>query len=182
MFIAITLASIGDVNETSTATVAYWFHVTAYIIAFVAGFSDIADGWIARKYNLITDFGMLMDPLADKVYLSVSYILMVKAGLIPVLIAVIIICREFMVTGLRTLVVQKGTVMAADGLGKIKSIVQVVVVGIAGAAWVRIGGLTLDMLNVYHLWDITLWSTAVLTVWSGVKYFVQYRSLYLEDA
>ncbi len=182
MFVAIILASIGNINETSTDTVVYWFHFIAYIIAFVAGLSDLIDGWIARRYNMVTDFGTLMDPLADKIYLSITYILMVKAGMIPALVAIIIICREFMVTGLRTLAMEKGTVIAADRLGKIKSVIQVFVVGVAGAAWVRIGGLTHDHLNVYYLWDITLWSTAAFTVWSGVKYFIRYRSLYMEDA
>ena len=182
MLLAIIMASMGDINETSRETVAYWLHFTAYFIALGAGISDLVDGWIARRFNMVTDFGILMDPLADKIFLAVSYILMVEAGLIPALIAIIILCREFMVTGLRTLAAGKGTVLAADRYGKIKSVVQMVVVGIAGAAWVNLFGLTLEHIQIFHAWDIILWSTAALTVWSGAKYFITYRHLYMDDA
>jgi len=180
IFVFLILASTGDINETSRETTQYWCHFAAYWIAFFAACTDFIDGWIARKYDLVTDFGALMDPLADKIYVATTYVMMVYAGTVPAYVAIIIISREFMVTGLRQLAAKKGTVIAADKLGKIKTILQMLIIGVSGACWINLFGLTRENVGLWY--EITLVAVAVITVWSGMSYFVRYRDLYLEDA
>ena len=180
VFIFLILASVGDINETSRNTWEYWCHYAAYWIGFFAALTDIIDGWLARKLNMVTDFGALMDPLADKIYVSTTYVMMVYAGTVPAYVAVVIICREFMVTGLRQLAAKKGTVISADKLGKIKTNLQMLIIGVSGACWINLGGLTRD--NIGGWYEYVLLFVAVLTVWSGTSYFIRYRELYLEDA
>ena len=180
VFIFLVLASIGDINDVSRESTAYWCHYIAYWIGFVAACTDFVDGWLARKLNMVTDFGALMDPLADKIYVSVTLVMMVYAAVVPAYVVIVIICREFMVTGLRQLAAKKGVVISADRLGKIKTLLQMFIIAVSGACWIELGGLTKDMIGLWF--PITLVFVAILTVWSGVSYFIKYRELYLEDA
>ncbi|UKI29969.1 MAG: CDP-diacylglycerol--glycerol-3-phosphate 3-phosphatidyltransferase [Lentisphaeria bacterium] len=79
----------------------------AYILAILAGTTDLLDGHLARRWNQITDFGALMDPLADKIFVTATMLIAVEYRLMPAWIAVAVLCREFMVTGLRTLAAKK---------------------------------------------------------------------------
>ena len=93
----------------------------AAIIFAVASLTDGIDGHIARKYNLITDFGKFLDPLADKLLVSTALICFVELGRMPAWMAVVIIAREFIVTGLRSVAASKGVILAAIMTGKIKT-------------------------------------------------------------
>jgi CDP-diacylglycerol--glycerol-3-phosphate 3-phosphatidyltransferase len=98
------------------------FGHTIALILFIAGsITDYADGYIARRYNLITDFGKLMDPLVDKIMISGAFICLVPGNIIPAWAAVIIISREFLITGLRLLAASKGVVLPAESIGKHKT-------------------------------------------------------------
>ena len=180
IFVFLVLASIGHINEQPGNTFPYWCHVIAYWVGFFAACTDFVDGWIARKYNLVTTFGALMDPLADKIYVAATYIMMVHADTVPAYVGIIIISREFMVTGLRQLAAKEGVVIAADKLGKIKTILQMLIIGVSGACWIQLGGLTVAKAG--FLYQLTLVAVAVVTVWSGASYFIRYRDLYLKDA
>ena len=98
-------------------------HVIAFFVGFIAASSDWVDGYIARKYDLITDFGKLMDPLADKIFITVVFIIFVQYNIVPAYIVIIILVREFAVTGLRLIAAQKGKVIAAAMGGKVKTVV-----------------------------------------------------------
>ena len=174
------LASVGKINDVSRDSFAYACHFAAYWIGFLAGCTDFVDGWLARKWNMVTDFGALMDPLADKIFVATTYIMMVYAGTVPAYVAIVILGREFMVTGLRQLAAKKGTVIAADSLGKIKTILQMLIIAISGACWINLFGLTLENVGIWY--ELTLIAVTVITVWSGASYFVRYRELYLKDA
>ncbi len=105
------------------------FGYTAGLILFVAAsITDYADGEIARRYNLITDFGKLMDPLVDKIMMAAAFICLVAVHVFPAWVAIAIISREFLITGLRLLAVSKGVVLPAERLGKHKTIWQIVTV------------------------------------------------------
>lgn len=186
IFVFMFLASVGDINDVSRDSYAYWCHFAGYFIGLFAGCTDFVDGWLARKLNLVSDFGALMDPLADKIFVAATYVMMVHAKTVPAVIVIIIISREFMVTGLRQLAAKKGTVIAADNLGKIKTILQMVVIAFAGMLWINLFGLSLEGLEAYpvlnYLWKGALWGVALITVWSGLGYFVRYKDLYLKDA
>lgn len=156
-------------------------HISAYVIAILAGITDLLDGWIARKYNMVTDFGALMDPLADKIFIVTAFLMCVEYGLMPAWIAVVVITREFLVTGLRTLAVQHNHIISADRWGKLKTLSQMLMLLIAGASWNRIISLKEDVIfgiQAWTLWNIFLWGIIVITVFSGAKYFYVNRGLY----
>lgn len=137
----------------------------ALVIFCVASLTDMLDGKIARKYNLVTNFGKFMDPLADKLLVSSAMISMVSMGDIPAWIVIIIISREFIITGFRLIAVENGVVIAASWWGKIKTVSQmimiiVVISGIGGVAGHALG-------------RILIYVAAFFTVVSGVDYIVK---------
>ncbi len=158
-------------------------HLIALIIAILAGITDFLDGYIARKYDLVTTFGKLMDPLADKIFIATSFIFAVQVELMPSWIAVTVISREFLVTGLRTLAVQKNVVISADKWGKLKTFSQMFIIFIAGLSWLKFFDLkkgTIKGFQVENLWLIVLGCIVFITVFSGANYFYKNRSLFLD--
>jgi CDP-diacylglycerol--glycerol-3-phosphate 3-phosphatidyltransferase len=105
------------------------FRFTAGLLLFIAaGVTDYLDGEIARRRNLVTDFGKLMDPLADKIMISAAFICLVPLQAIPAWAAIVIISREFLITGLRLLAASKGIVLPSERLGKHKTVWQIITV------------------------------------------------------
>src|SRR2546426_9418446 len=105
------------------------FHETIALVLFVAGgITDFLDGQIARRHKLITNFGILMDPLADKIMVCSAFIAFVGLAWIPAWMVVIIVARELAITGLRLLAASKNVVLAAEGFGKHKTIAQIVAI------------------------------------------------------
>ncbi len=158
----------------------FYIHLFGYILAIIAGLSDILDGYLARKYNLVTDFGKLMDPLADKIFIVVMFITAVEIKEIPMpaWIVIIIICREFLVTGLRLLAVSKGEVISADKWGKLKTLLQMMILVICGLLWLDIIRFSNCHIIIKSAWHISLWGTALVTVLSGLGYFYKNKHLY----
>ncbi len=169
----------------------------ALVVFIVASLTDFFDGRIARKRNLITDFGKLMDPLADKILMCSAFIAFVgyadpnKDGkmLLPAWMAVVIVARELAITGLRLLAANKNIVLAAEGAGKHKTISQIVCISAnlvlicypewsaGGVAWgEKIFGLWTPMFT-----EISEWTAVTLTIWSGGLYLWNNRAIYLED-
>ncbi len=152
----------------------------------VAGITDYLDGYLARNVYGITSFGRLMDPLADKVMVCAAFVSFTALGLVPAYIVVIIIAREFLVTGLRLLAIEKGLLISAGRWGKHKTIWQitaiiVILVGLAvrhdvltrvDVAWVA----TYDMVFGYLSFAISI-AVAVITVVSGYLYFAENREV-----
>jgi len=103
----------------------------AALIFVIAAATDGVDGYVARKYNQITDFGKFIDPLADKLLVATALICLVDMGRIASYMAIIIIAREFIVTSLRIVAISKGVVIAAEMTGKIKTVIQIIATVIA---------------------------------------------------
>ncbi len=142
-------------------------HYLAALVFVVASFTDFLDGYLARKNNQITNFGKIMDPLADKLLVSAALICLVELGDAPAWIVVLILGREFAVTGLRTLAANDGIVVAASMLGKYKTVTQMIalVLLILKAQVVAFCG--------YNLGIIFLYVALFLTLYSGYDYFVK---------
>jgi len=161
-------------------------HYTLALVVFVAAsITDYYDGKIARERGLITNFGKLMDPLADKVLLAAALVLLVGHDLIPAWAVVLVLAREFLVTGLRLIASSQGSVLAADSLGKQKTIIQIVTVIyflLFLAASERIfyflrPAYSVPALSPKILGTILIASTVALTLISGVGYLTKNRKL-----
>jgi len=160
----------------------YPWKVFGFAIAIIAGITDFIDGYIARKYNMITDFGRLLDPMADKIFITTAFIVLVENNILSGWIAVIILSREFLVTGLRLLAASKGTVIPADNTGKLKTILQMVFLILGGAIWT--GWISKDdsilfKSDVKILWIFSLSVIVFITIFSGIAYFIKHKSLFL---
>ena len=184
VLIFVVLASFAERTFMSDEAVRL-VRLIAYILAILAGLTDLLDGYLARRYDIVSDFGALMDPLADKIFVTGTMLMAVEYGLMPAWIAVAVLCREFMVTGLRTLAAKKQVVISADRWGKLKTALQMVMLGIAGAAWVIDGGAQYMHtekwfgVRLWYLWIAYLSGIVLVTVGSGAGYFFKYRRLYL---
>lgn len=136
-----------------------WISLAIFIIASL---TDYVDGYIARKYNQVTDFGKFLDPLADKLLVIAAMAMLTEWGKFPAWALMIVLTREFAVTGLRLVAVQKGTVIAAGWSGKIKTastmIGLCVWMGFPGIGWLG--------------WIVTA-VIVITTLYSGAEYFIQ---------
>lgn len=169
------------------------FHVTIALVLFcVAGISDFLDGQIARRRQLITNFGILMDPLADKIMVCSAFIAFVGLDWIPAWMVVIIVARELAITGLRLLAASKNVVLAAEGYGKHKTISQIVaIISIlvlhSYDQWGRLGytifGRHIFSDEPWAVWFTALskWIAVALTFISGWLYLWRNRAIYLQD-
>ena len=157
---------------------------TAYALAIIAALTDLLDGYLARRWNQITDFGALMDPLADKVFITATMIIAVYYQLMPAWIVILVLSREFMVTGLRTMAAKRGVVIAADRWGKLKTFLQMLMLALAGASWIGLYNLkdksfSFHGILLWDLWLLFLIAFVLITVLSGLGYFIRYREVFL---
>ena len=170
----------------ATVSVNFPYHFAVGLTLFVvAAVTDYVDGEIARRYALITDFGKLMDPLVDKILTTGAFVCLVPLKAIPAWAAIIVIIREFLITGLRLLAVSKGRVLAADPIGKHKTSWQIATVVfflvlLSYKEWQeRYGGTPgnwWDQLWSYGGWTVS--GIAVgLTLYSGIDYLWRHRSM-----
>ncbi len=160
--------------------------LVALILFVLAGLTDWLDGYLARKWNQITDFGKLADPLADKIMVTAALFFLVFVDQVPLWMAVLMVAREFLITGLRLVAAGKGVVLAAERLGKHKTVSQIVatIAALGYLACDEVGMLAkrnfmshgaVETLRQSVGW---LFAWAVLiTVWSGAAYFLKNRKL-----
>ena len=147
----------------------------AWLVFSIAAASDWVDGYVARRYEAVTVLGKLMDPLADKVLVTAALIMLIPLDRLPAWIAVVILTREMMVTGLRGVASASGIVVAASGLGKFKSIMQYIGLG---TLIFPLGVVPIPCLHQIGL--VLIYAALVLTVWSGLDYFYKLRRVFLE--
>ncbi len=149
----------------------------ALIVFAAASLTDLLDGKIARKQNLVTNFGKFLDPLADKVLVVSGLICFVQMGLSDAVVVVVIVAREFLVTSLRLIAVDNGNVIAASRLGKIKTaFTMTAMVGVMLLVILAELGLLPLGFPLFLVSEILLWVAVVLTIVSGVDYLVKNRS------
>lgn len=134
-------------------------------IFILASLTDLLDGQIARKYNLITDFGKFMDPLADKLLVAAAMIYMVEASMLSAWVVIIIISREFIVSGIRLVAATNGTVIAAGWWGKIKTSVTMIMIIVV------LLGLPIPFMGLVE--ELLIIAATVFTLISGGEYLIK---------
>jgi CDP-diacylglycerol--glycerol-3-phosphate 3-phosphatidyltransferase/cardiolipin synthase len=149
-------------------------NVIATIVFILASLTDMLDGQIARKRGLVTNFGKIMDPLADKILVYSAFICMVQIGIVPGWMLVIILFREFIVSGLRTVAAADGTVIAAGKTGKLKTILQMIAVPL-----LLLNNWPFSYIGIPGD-QIFLWAQLVMTIVSGVEYVYENRGVFLK--
>ena len=161
-------------------------NIIILIIFLVASFTDYLDGHIARRRNIVTNFGKFLDPIADKLLVLAALVMLVEAKIIPGWIPIIIAAREFMVSAIRMLVATEGKVIAASKLGKIKTVTQMVAISLAFLdtnyfmSFVC-GGLTGFALILNILMSVAMVLAVIATIWSGVDYFMKSKDVVLQS-
>ena len=164
---------LGMVNVFHSTLSVSW--VLAMIIFTIASITDFLDGYLARKYHLITNFGKFADPLADKLLVMTAFITLVGAGVIPMWIVAIIVCRELAVTGLRLLLVNDGEVLAAAWPGKVKTETQMLAIIFLLIDDFPVKGLP------FSIGTILVYICLVATIYSGVDYFVKNKHVFADS-
>ncbi len=140
-------------------------NVLATIVFAVAALTDFLDGYIARKQHIVTDFGKFVDPVADKLLVLSALIMLIQHGMMLAWVTVVILARELCVDGLRMIAVTHGKVIAAGKLGKVKTVSQIVLI-----LWLMIS--REPVMRSWVSGILTLW-VLVITLWSGIDYFVK---------
>ena len=167
------------VGFLSTST--HWGDVAALTLFIIASLTDWLDGYLARKLNQMTNFGKLMDPLADKVLVASALVCLIPLRALPAWVVIVIITREFLITGLRQIAASQGVILPADPLGKHKTAWQLITI-LFYLILLAAG----DCLGDESRWLKFLWVqvgpwligiTVVLTIYSGLAYLWKNRSL-----
>lgn len=150
-------------------------NIIVLILFVIASATDFIDGYIARKYNLITSFGKFIDPIADKMLVNTMFVMFVFQGIVPVAAVLIMIWRDTIVDGIRMVSSGKGVVMAAGYLGKIKTVSQMFTIIL-----VLLNNLPFELYNL-PITDFLLWFSVSVSVLSGFSYFMQSKSVLFES-
>jgi len=151
-----------------------WVGMAAFVLYLSAALTDLADGYIARRRKIESVLGKLIAPLADKVLVAAGLIMLIPMGRIPAWVALVILARELMITGLRGVAASSGVVVGASRLGKHKSLLQYV------SLCVLIYPEELSFIPHLHaIGTVILYVSLLLTIWSGIDYFFRFQKVYL---
>jgi CDP-diacylglycerol--glycerol-3-phosphate 3-phosphatidyltransferase len=152
------------------------FGIAAAIVFSIAAITDFLDGYIARKTGQVSEFGKLLDPIADKIIVAAAFIMLVDLGRAPAWVIVLIICREFAISGLRAYAGTKNVVIEAGFAGKTKTTLQILsIIGL-------LINFTLWGIPFRELGLILLAAAFVTTMWSGYRYFADYAAIIKEGS
>lgn len=143
----------------------------AALLFSVASITDFLDGYFARRWGLVSDFGKMMDPLADKLLVSSAFIMLASHGWVPAWMVCLIVGRELAVTGLRNMIADSGDDVSASNLGKYKTGFQIAAIIPLLIHFPYFG------IDFHAIGSILLWGALFFTLWSGCDYFIRFRRL-----
>ena len=150
-------------------------NIMSLIIYVVAALTDALDGHLARSRNMITTFGKFADPIADKMLTTTMFLLFVSRGIISPVPVIIMICRDIVVDGCRMLAATNGKVVAAQMLGKVKTVLQMVTI-----ALILLNNLPFELWSL-PVSDVLLWMSAFVSLASGISYMNQLKGDIMES-
>lgn len=150
-------------------------NIIVCILFAVASITDFVDGYLARKHNLVTTFGKFLDPIADKLLVNTLFIIMAVFGIVPAVPVIVMIWRDTIVDGLRMIAMEKGKVVPAGMLGKLKTVLQMLAL-----VFVLLNNLPFELYG-FPMADMLVWSAMVVSILSGIYYFVQLKDYLLES-
>ena len=151
---------------------AQWAQIVALLLFCLASLTDMLDGQIARRHNLVTNFGKFIDPIADKLLVMSALVVLVGQNRMPSWVCILMLAREFAISGFRLVAANSGRVIAAGWLGKVKTVTQMAAVillllltPVSGAPLLGTIGVTIA--------NIVMYVSAFMTVWSGIDYIAR---------
>lgn len=148
-------------------------HLIALVLFALASITDFLDGKIARERNLVTNFGKIMDPLADKILVYSALCLFLEGGYIKSWMLIVLLAREFIIAGMRTVAASEGTVLAAGMSGKIKTALQMV-----GIIIMMLGLAIPQRENILIIGSLIFFVSIIAAVYSGVEYIIKNRKVF----
>jgi len=143
-------------------------NVIAAIIFTIASITDFIDGYLARKYNIVTDLGKILDPVADKILVASSLIALMELGRVEGIVVILLLSRDFAVGALRDLSASKGKIIAAGFSGKLKTVFQMVAVGFLIYKNELIG------IDIFFIGKILIYLSVLLSIYSGIEYYIKF--------
>lgn len=149
-------------------------NIIVLILFVIASVTDFLDGYIARKYQLVTSFGKFIDPIADKLLVNTMLILFAVNGVAPVVPVVVMIWRDMIVDGLRMNASGKGIVVAAGFMGKVKTVAQMITIIV-----LLLNNLPFELAR-FPMGELLLWFSMCVSVFSGIAYFMQLKDVIME--
>lgn len=150
----------------------FWAQIAAAVVFGLASFTDYLDGHIARKRNIVTNFGKFMDPIADKLLVMAALVVLVGQGRMPSWVCIVLLAREFAISGFRLVAVTTGNIIAAGPLGKIKTVTQMIAVLMLIVFVPLSGAPILGNAGVIAA-NVMMYISLFFTVWSGTDYIVR---------
>lgn len=169
--LTVPVLQFGGVTGVSVSLI----NIIVLVIFALASITDFIDGYIARKYNMVTTFGKFADPIADKMLVNTVFIMLVYQGTIPVVPVLIMIARDTIVDGCRLIAMSNGVVVAAGFLGKLKTVLQMFTIIL-----ILLNNLPFELYRI-PLADLMLWFTAFISLASGISYFNQLKEYIFES-
>jgi CDP-diacylglycerol--glycerol-3-phosphate 3-phosphatidyltransferase len=146
------------------------------VLFIAAALTDLLDGYIARRYHIVTTMGKFLDPIADKLIVNTAMIMLIPIGRIPTWIVAIIIIRDFIVDGIRNIASSEGLIIAASPLGKRKTLCQIFAVSALMIHYPFFGA------DAHAIGMVILWIALVLTVLSGIDYFTKFYRMSIQKS
>lgn len=149
-------------------------NIPATVVFVGASMTDYFDGYLARKNNLVTNYGKIMDPLADKLLVTSALVCLVQTGDVPAWMVIVILAREFAIMGLRTVAASEGIVIAAAWSGKIKTVSQMFAIFL-----LLLNNWPFSLIGI-PMAKIMLWIAVIMTIYSGCEYIYKNRRVFSE--